>query len=187
MTTAPTSAKTTTAAKIAHSRPVGGHPLRRIPALLQVRWKRHFCATYTATPAPRRLVTGTSSGSALVGCGEQDPAVGDLPDDGRYDEYEPEDYERHIQGVTAEYDRLFAENLDAAAEVVRVSLQNEGLQVALGHRGVIGQAMGVLMERFKIKPAEAFDMIRKASQRRNVKLYALAESLARTGEFPPYG
>lgn len=38
--------------------------------------------------------------------------MGDLPRNGRYDEYEPEDYQRHIEGVTAEHDRLFAENLE---------------------------------------------------------------------------
>ena len=111
--------------------------------------------------------------------------MGDLPTDGRYDEYAPEDFARHIQGVTAEHDRLFAENLDRVAEIVRLTLQNEGLHVALGHRSVIGQALGILMERHKIKDSEAFDMLREASQRLNIKLYDLAESLTRTGEFPP--
>lgn len=50
------------------------------------------------------------------------------------------------------------------AEVVRLTLQNEGLQTALGHRGTIGQALGVLMERHRIKPEEAFDMLRETSQ-----------------------
>ena len=111
--------------------------------------------------------------------------MGDLSNDGRYDQYEAEDYQRHIEGVTAEQDRLFAENLDQVAEIVRLTLQSEGLQIALGHRGTIGQALGVLMERHKIKPEEAFDMLREASQRLNIKLYHLAENLARTGEFPP--
>jgi GAF domain-containing protein len=53
--------------------------------------------------------------------------------------------------------------------------------VALANRDIIGQAKGILMERFKITSDEAFDVLAKVSQDTNRKVYAVAEDLARTG------
>jgi AmiR/NasT family two-component response regulator len=115
--------------------------------------------------------------------------VGDLPNDGRYDEYEAEDYQRHIEGVTSDNDRLVAANVDLSsdnddltAENLRLARENDGLNIALDHRAVIGQAMGILMERHKMKAEEAFDLLVAVSQNQNVKLFTLAERLARTGD-----
>ncbi len=55
---------------------------------------------------------------------------------------------------------------------------------ALVNRTVIGQAEGILMERHKMTADEAFDMLRRASQRTNRKLVSIAEELTRTGELP---
>jgi GAF domain-containing protein len=55
---------------------------------------------------------------------------------------------------------------------------------ALINRTVIGQAEGILMERHKITADAAFDMLRRASQRANRKLVAIAQELTRTGELP---
>jgi hypothetical protein len=56
------------------------------------------------------------------------------------------------------------------------------LQRALVSRDVIGQAKGILMERMKLTPEEAFDVLRHASQRLNEKLHSVALSLAETGD-----
>jgi AmiR/NasT family two-component response regulator len=53
--------------------------------------------------------------------------------------------------------------------------------IALVNRDVIGQAKGILMERFKITAAQAFEVLAKVSQDTNRKLYAVAEGLTRTG------
>ena len=55
--------------------------------------------------------------------------------------------------------------------------RNEQLVVALQTREIIGQAMGVLMERESCGREAAFDMLRRASQRENVKLRDLAERI----------
>jgi GAF domain-containing protein len=52
---------------------------------------------------------------------------------------------------------------------------------ALVNRTVIGQAEGILMERYKVTPEVAFQMLRQASQVTNRRLVALAEELVRTG------
>lgn len=69
--------------------------------------------------------------------------------------------------------------------------QVENLQKALTNRDVIGQAKGVLMERFKITADEAFQLLVQRSQHENVKVADLAERVATTGEWtspvPPAG
>ncbi|MBN9112613.1 MAG: ANTAR domain-containing protein [Pseudonocardia sp.] len=52
------------------------------------------------------------------------------------------------------------------------------LKEALASRDVIGQAKGILMERRGISAAEAFDVLRSASQSLNVKLAQVAQTIA---------
>ena len=58
------------------------------------------------------------------------------------------------------------------------------LTVALRTRELIGQAQGILIERERITPDQAFDILRRASQRLNIKLRDVAETLVLTGEPP---
>lgn len=60
----------------------------------------------------------------------------------------------------------------------------ENLHRALMSRDVIGQAKGILMERFKIDSVQAFDLLIKASQTTHFKLHEIAEAFALTGEMP---
>jgi GAF domain-containing protein len=53
--------------------------------------------------------------------------------------------------------------------------------IALANRDMIGQAKGILMERFKITAQQAFDVLAKVSQDTNRKVYAVAEDLTFTG------
>src|SRR3954465_7959681 len=61
----------------------------------------------------------------------------------------------------------------------------ENVSSALLNRDVIGQAKGILMERFKITADEAFRVLAKVSQDTNRKVAAVAEDLARTGMWTP--
>ncbi|MRJ75509.1 ANTAR domain-containing protein [Aeromicrobium sp. SMF47] len=85
---------------------------------------------------------------------------------------------------------LYAERVDAfddddlavATVFVRhasVALANahneEGLQLAIDARKLIGQAQGILMERFDIDADRAFEFLRRQSQTHNVKLRYVAE------------
>jgi GAF domain-containing protein len=58
------------------------------------------------------------------------------------------------------------------------------LHRALSTRDVIGQAKGILMERQHLSAGDAFDLLRRASQRLNRKLTDVAQHLADTGEIP---
>lgn len=66
--------------------------------------------------------------------------------------------------------------------VIDASLRQASLRVAMESRDVIGQAKGILMERYKISHEDAFTRLRRASQSMNKKLRDLAESMATTGE-----
>lgn len=56
------------------------------------------------------------------------------------------------------------------------------LQTAVRNRDVIGQAKGILMERFRLTPDGAFQRLSVASQSANLKLLTVAEHLVDTGE-----
>ena len=74
-----------------------------------------------------------------------------------------------------------------AEAVVALNRQIEQLERALESRDVIGQAKGILMERFRITADEAFDRLRMTSQHTNRKVNAVAGELAATGEWPILG
>ncbi|MDP2773687.1 MAG: GAF and ANTAR domain-containing protein [Nocardioides sp.] len=77
------------------------------------------------------------------------------------------------------------EALAAHVGVALAASQNaEHLELAISNRTVIGRAEGILMERFHIPPDQAFAVLRRVSQRRNVKLNRVAEELVRTGDTP---
>ena len=65
-----------------------------------------------------------------------------------------------------------------------VSRREAALHRALGSRDIIGQAKGILMERQHIPAGDAFDLLRRTSQRLNVRLQELAARVAETGELP---
>jgi GAF domain-containing protein len=61
----------------------------------------------------------------------------------------------------------------------------ENVTSALVNRDLIGQAKGILMERFKITSEQAFAVLAKVSQDTNRKVSTVAEDLARTGMWTP--
>jgi hypothetical protein len=81
-------------------------------------------------------------------------------------------------------DSVHLGNLLAAHAAVGIATTRKelNLRVALAGRDVIGQAKGILMERFKIDSERAFAMLIEISQRTHRKLRDVAEELALTGE-----
>jgi GAF domain-containing protein len=73
---------------------------------------------------------------------------------------------------------LFASH--AAVAVAQARKLNH-LDTALASRDLIGQAKGVLMERYKITADQAFALLARASQDTNHKLVDVAEYLTQTG------
>ena len=81
--------------------------------------------------------------------------------------------------------RQVGELFAAHAAVALASVQQtEHLHHALDTRDVIGMSKGVLIERFKVTPDGAFQMLVRASQEHNIKLHQVAELVVRTGQSP---
>jgi transcriptional regulator with GAF, ATPase, and Fis domain len=74
-----------------------------------------------------------------------------------------------------------------AAVAVTRSLREQQLHDAMTNRTVIGQATGILIERFGLAPEAAFGVLQRVSQTGNIKLYAVAERLVETGRLPRPG
>lgn len=69
---------------------------------------------------------------------------------------------------------VFAAHTSVAWNTMR---RTEQFRSALASRDVIGQAKGILMERFAIDAIAAFDLLRRLSQESNVKLLDIAEKV----------
>ncbi|WP_133412058.1 GAF and ANTAR domain-containing protein [Vallicoccus soli] len=77
--------------------------------------------------------------------------------------------------------RAFAAHLAVALRWART---NEQLHRALETRGLIGQAQGLLMERFGIDAGRAFDVLNRVSQDSNTRLVDVALRLVETRRTP---
>jgi GAF domain-containing protein len=67
-----------------------------------------------------------------------------------------------------------------AAAAILASRQGEQLQSALSSRDLIGQAKGIIMERFNVDAVRAFEMMRELSQTENIKLVDVAKRVIDT-------
>jgi len=71
-----------------------------------------------------------------------------------------------------------------AAVALAYSLQDAQLNTALDARKVIGQAQGILMERYDLATEQSFEVLRRYSQDHNIKLREVAQQLVDTRRLP---
>jgi len=71
-----------------------------------------------------------------------------------------------------------------ATVAVVTATSTETLSQAMDARKVVGQAMGILMERYQIDDARAFAILRRYSQDTNTKLRDVAQLLIETRKLP---
>jgi GAF domain-containing protein len=71
-----------------------------------------------------------------------------------------------------------------AAIALAGAMNEAGLNVALDSRKLIGQAQGMLMERYGLDEARAFEVLRRYSQDHNLKLRRVAEYLVSMRKLP---
>lgn len=72
-----------------------------------------------------------------------------------------------------------------AGIAMRTSLLEQDLAAAVESRRLIGQAQGILMERFGLDPEAAFAVLRRLSQSSNVRVIEIAQRLVRERETTP--
>ena len=90
-----------------------------------------------------------------------------------------------------EVDRFGPEDVDVAhllachaAVAMDSARETEHLWKAIDARNLIGQAQGILMERFAVDADQAFAVLRRYSQDNNLKLHVVAERLISTRDLP---
>ena len=88
---------------------------------------------------------------------------------------------RSVASRFAPYAAVAAGNLHAYRSARELA---DNLQAALESRAVIDQAKGILMERHKLTPDQAFQLLARASMATNRKVRDVADRLVRTGELP---
>jgi len=77
-------------------------------------------------------------------------------------------------GDLAVLGQLFAHQAGVALDYAR---EIANVREALNNRGIIGQAVGIVMERFRLDDARAFGFLVRLSQEENTKVRVLAEEL----------
>ena len=74
-----------------------------------------------------------------------------------------------------------------AAVALSGAQTEENLRRAISSRDVLGQAKGILMERYKLSADQAFHLLARTSQETNRKLIDVAVELSETGALPGPG
>jgi hypothetical protein len=144
-------------------------------------YAQSFPDTRWPTLASRPVDMGAQSAASYRLAGGSDTTAGD---GGSLNTYgtEPDAFTDEAQQIGL----ILAAHASVAAGAVRErdALQDlaQNLNNALLSRDVIGQAKGILMERLNLSPEEAFDVLRRSSNRLNEKLHTLALRLAEPGE-----
>ena len=77
-----------------------------------------------------------------------------------------------------------AQSVDRIVMVDRFRQNEANLELAVESHRVVGQAMGILIERHRMTSEEAFGALRRASQDHNVKLREIARRVVETGSEP---
>lgn len=94
-------------------------------------------------------------------------------------------YSTRVNAFAGESDQAEGQALAAHVAVAFAAAQQiEGLNTALINRTVIGQAEGILMERFGISGDRAFQVLRRVSSHTNLKLHRVATELIETRQLP---
>jgi GAF domain-containing protein len=88
---------------------------------------------------------------------------------------------RTVTADDAAFVNIFARH---AALALSQAMNEASLNVAMDTRKLIGQAQGILMERFGLDEARAFEVLRRYSQDHNLKLRRVAEYLVSTRKLP---
>ena len=72
-----------------------------------------------------------------------------------------------------------------AAIAMLAARDDEQFRAGLANRDIIGQAKGMIMERFDIDAVQAFDLLSKLSQQQNRRLHLVARELVETDHPTP--
>jgi GAF domain-containing protein len=93
-------------------------------------------------------------------------------------------YSRQVRGFSDESEQIGLLFASHAAIAMSTARREHQLRAGIDSRDIIGQAKGILMERFKLTADQAFQVLIKASTETNIKLREVAETFAGSGDLP---
>ncbi|MEO7351820.1 MAG: GAF and ANTAR domain-containing protein [Marmoricola sp.] len=93
-------------------------------------------------------------------------------------------YAEKVHGFSTEDVDLAAIYALHATNAMNSALLIKGLQTAVQSRHLIGVAQGILMHNYGIDMEQAFDVLRRYSSHRNIKLREVAEHVVQAGDLP---
>lgn len=91
--------------------------------------------------------------------------------------YEPDafDHEDQLDGLVA---------AAHASVALSATVRHDQMHTALTSRQLIGEATGILRERFALTSDQAFAVLKRLSSQQNIKLFAVAQHVVETGTLP---
>jgi transcriptional regulator with GAF, ATPase, and Fis domain len=91
--------------------------------------------------------------------------------------YEPHafDHEDQLDGLVA---------AAHASVALSATVRHDQMHTALTSRQLIGEATGILRERFELTSDQAFAVLKRLSSQQNIKLFAVAQHVVDTGTLP---
>jgi len=122
-------------------------------------------ANGTAEPAAQQPAPASEAGRPGGGRGQSAPSVRDMPP-------------RQASHGTPRGD------LDEAGEADRLAVTVTQLEHALASRVRVEQAIGVLAERHRLRPREAFDLLRRAARSRGRRVTEMAQDVVASAANP---
>jgi GAF domain-containing protein len=146
---------------------LGGRPVEVTDGRTEDRWPGYM-ATFLARGALSCLAVPVTTAQLAAGLNVYAPAADAFTD-----------ADRQALAEFAAYAAVALTNMDALADALD---QAENLRRAMEYRGVIEQAKGILIERYKLTAEQAFRLLADASMHTNRKLRDLAQELVFTGE-----
>jgi GAF domain-containing protein len=93
-------------------------------------------------------------------------------------------YSRQPGAFTDESEQIGLLFASHAAIAMATARREQQIRAAVDTRDIIGQAKGILMERFKITADQAFQVLTQASADTKIKIRDIAETFAGTGDLP---
>jgi GAF domain-containing protein len=94
--------------------------------------------------------------------------------------FEPHRLSDQERSVIGQFCDEASRTMSLALRHDQLATQNDHLHTAMGTRRVIDQAIGIIMAQNRCSAGEAFGVLRRASQNRNVKINQLAAEMIRT-------
>lgn len=93
-------------------------------------------------------------------------------------------YAEQVRAFSDQDERITTLLATLAALALAEAQRADQMRTALGNRDIIGQAKGILMERYRLDADAAFGYLSRVAQDANLKVLAVARQLVRSGEMP---